>query len=102
MSGMTPQEIQGRLRTEYLDRLIPRVRKMRRLFADRLWEELRAECSQIQLSASRFGFPDIGVLATDAVSALDHQDADQARRLVESLLVGLDHVLVTESLSKRH
>ena len=95
--------IQSRIRTGFIRRLDERLRKMRRLAADRNWDDLRNECSHLRQTAVGFGFPQIMQLAARVESVLPESGPLRASSTVsvykdiESLFLAVDQVLIYES-----
>lgn len=95
-----PTEIQERLKRRYLDRLVSRVKKLRRDLVDRDWPALRTECRQLRLSGESFGFVQITQLALHAESLLPEEDSPRARSYpetriaIEALISVIDEVLI--------
>lgn len=99
MSPVFHSEIQNRIQNGYLDRLGPRVRRMRLLYTHREWDLLRLECVHLRDSAPRFGFTDMGILASEAESSLRVMkrlfplDRTDSRKSIENLFTAIDHIL---------
>lgn len=94
------QEIEGRLRRGYLDRLGLRVKKLRKLLVERDWEKLRNECLALSLSGDSFGFREVATLADQVKHFIPPgripraATPSRAKELAESLVTTIDSILV--------
>jgi hypothetical protein len=98
---MQPIEIvQGRLQHTYFQKLDRRVRKMRALYANRKWTELRTEATQLRVACESFGFPELLPHALAVEQALPEGKIStalgmpQAKVAIETLLRTIDHILI--------
>lgn len=97
-------EVQSRVRKGYLDRLNDRSKKMRKLYVERKWIELRTECTHLKNTASSFGFPSITHLAKEVEGTIPTEltsrakSPPRARKTVEELLSAIDHILIADSM----
>ena len=97
-----PSEIHERIRKGYLDRLSRRVKRMRRLLAERDWSELRLECQHLGNSAGSFGFPELSEQALTVERAIPEGTVPNARMIPEAkrgaevLFKTIDQVLLTD------
>lgn len=93
------KEINERLQRRYLDRLSLRVKKLRKLLAERNWEELRTECTHLAQSGENFGFANLTVLAEEARNAIPRGKIakaampTQAKKSTENLISAVDAIL---------
>src|SRR4051812_27664434 len=99
-------EIQERLRKRYLERLVQRVKKMRRNLADRSWEELRTEVHQLRGTGESFGFKILTTLAANAEDTIPpgkiHKAMmlQEARHNVEMLIAAIDDILTENNVPR--
>ena len=104
-AGSLPTEIQERLRKRYLDRLAQRVKKMRRLVAEKDWLELRGECIQLKSSES-FGYRLLTELASRAVVLIPERGFSRAAALpeakasIEGVISAIDNVLTENDVHR--
>ncbi len=97
----SPEEINARLRRRYIDRLVCRVKKLRRLIIERSWEDLRNECNQLATSGDTFGFNSITLLAQAAKTTIPEgrilraTTPIHAKEAVEALVSEIDRVLMS-------
>ncbi len=98
--SVTPEEISFQVRRGYLERLAPRIRRMRKLYAERNWLGLRTECEHIRDTASRFGFDHLTSMASEAGVKLGALNPDN-RKVIENFLSAVDHLLIKD-LPNRH
>jgi hypothetical protein len=96
--ALTPQEIQARVKRNYLERLALRVRKLRQMSSARNWEKLRIVCQQLTQSADEFGFPEISKCASEVLAALPNSSVPIPYR--DSRRATLDHPQVREALNQ--
>lgn len=100
--GSTPSEIHDRIRKGYLLRLDSRVKRMRKLFAERNWQEFRQECAHLKNSAASFGYPQVSQLAQRAEMAIPVRLSSRAivrnemREAAENLFNAIDSLLHAE------
>ena len=98
-----PSEIHERIRRGYLDRLSRRVKRMRKLYAERDWQELRLECQHLRNSAASFGFPSLADMAARAEGSIPEGEVSrarvpsEARQAAEDLFGAIDGVLVSHN-----
>ena len=97
------QEIEGRLRRGYLDRLDLRVKKIRKLLIERNWEKLKDECVALSTRGDSFGFQEVVSLADQAQRAIPAgrisraATPPRAKEFAEALLTAIDSILVENS-----
>jgi hypothetical protein len=97
------QEIEGRLRRGYLDRLGLRVKKLRKHIIERNWEQLRDECMALSISGDSFGFQDVASLAHKVLRAIPAgkipraATPSNAKVFAESLVTTIDSILIENS-----
>jgi hypothetical protein len=97
------QEIEGRLRRGYLNRLSLRVKKIRKLIVERNWEKLRDECAALSISGDSFGFQELASLANQVQNSIPvgkvprAATPSRAKEFAESLVTIIDTVLLENS-----
>lgn len=100
-------EITEHLHLRYMERLNLRVKKMRRLLAEREWHELKTQARQLKGGSENFG---LGILSERAVNLMQtipdeplsrlrpFPTLQQAREAAESLFGAIDQVLTENSV----
>ena len=102
----SPQEIEGRLRRGYLNRLGFRVKKLRKLIIERNWEKLRDECGALSISGDSFGFQEVTSLAHQVQHSFPSgkipraATPSRAKEFAESLVTTIDFILMKNSTIK--
>ena len=102
--SLLPNEIHDRIKKGYLNRLDGRVKRMRKLFVERNWQQLRVESIHLKNSASNFGFPALMQVAQKVEESIPESVVSRAHtipnahRAVEDLLSTIDQILVTNSI----
>ncbi len=102
---LSQTEIDERLKRRYLDRLVDRVKKLRKLIVERKWEELRLECGQLAVSSSTFGFENLKSLACMAQESIPVGKISRpaapvhAKKNVETLIATIDSILMDHERS---
>lgn len=100
------KEIDERLRRRYLDRLGQKVKKLRKLFVERNWEELRNECGQLANSGVTFGFEHLTELAIAAQEAIPIGKVSKAatplyaKETAEALITTIDSILIENTVPR--
>lgn len=77
-ASLIPNEIHERIKKGYIERLLDRQKKMRRLLAERQWQELKTECSHIRDTAQTFGFQNLSQLAQSVEQEIPDHDISRA------------------------
>ena len=101
----TIEDIEKRLKKRYLDRLVIRVRKIRKLLIEKNWEELKRECGQLGNSLENFGFEritDLSAVAHDTIPSNKVPRAAtplRAKAAVEMLIQEIDSTLMEYGIS---
>ena len=91
---------QNRVKRLYLERMNSRVKKIRKLLAERNWTELRTEFGHVKSTASGFGFPDLTECAAYAEETIPPGEISRASYLpatieaTEQLLSRIDTILI--------
>ncbi len=99
------EEIQQRVKNQYIERVGSRLRKMRKLMMDRDWATLKNEAHQLAEGAQNFGYPNLATEVQSALQVLEKQTLsrtaiDQPTKLaLESLFKRLDRFLVDQNPS---
>lgn len=99
-------EIDERLRRRYLDRLSQKIKRLRKLFAERNWEVLRNEYHQLASSGITFGFRNLTLLATAAMNAIPLGRVSRAatplyaKETTETLIAFIDSILIENTVSR--
>jgi len=101
-------EIQERLRKQYLLRLGQKMRRLRKELVDRNWPTLRTECRQLRGSGESFGFPELTELAVRAETLIPEGERSrakgipEARDAVETLIIKIDRILIENTPENDH
>jgi HPt (histidine-containing phosphotransfer) domain-containing protein len=99
------KEIQERVKSQYIERVGSRLRKMRKLMMDRDWATLKTEAHQLAEGAQNFGYSTLATEVTAALQVLESQSLtrtaiDQPTKVaLESLFKRLDRFLVDQNPS---
>jgi hypothetical protein len=97
-----PSEIQERVKKGYVDRLLQRSQKMRKLCAERDWARLKLECAQLTQTAQSFGFSQIAEIARHVDQAIPKgpvsraTPCQEAREEAERLFSAIDTLVTTQ------
>ncbi len=104
-STLRSEEIQERLRKQYLMRLSQRLRRLRKDLVDRNWQIIRSECKQLSSSGESFGFPELTAMAARVEILIPEGEKSRAKGLpeakdaVENLIFKMDQILLESGLS---
>lgn len=102
----SPKEIEERMKRRFADRLVPRLKLIRKHVVERNWEALRAECDQLAQGGENFGFPTLKDLAIAARDTIPEGKVTKASHLPEAkpaieLLVGsINDILMDHNIHR--
>jgi hypothetical protein len=97
------KEIHHRVRSSYIERLSLRLKKMRKQLMDRDWQGLTAEIEHLQEGAQNFGYPDLALQVSKAMTVLKSKPLSKttintdAKLAMENLFQNIDRFLVEET-----
>jgi HPt (histidine-containing phosphotransfer) domain-containing protein len=103
-------EISTHLHLLYVERLNARVKKMRRLLAEREWHELKTQARQLRGGSENFGFGTLSERAVDLMQNIPDEPISrirsfstqpQARVAAEALFCAIDQFLTENSVRFR-
>ncbi len=83
-SVIRPSDIQERLKRRFLDRLVDRVKALRRSAVDRDWATLRDACRHVASGGETFGFAGLKELADRAAAAIPADEIPKSRNLPDA------------------
>lgn len=100
-------EINNHLHLRYMERLNVRVKKMRRLLAEREWHELKTQARQLRGGGETFGIEQLSERAVQLMQIIPDEPISrlrpfpalqQAREAAEALFGTIDQILTENSV----